>query len=264
MPRSTPPSLQALGGKPLPTSLTVGGRTYYHRKTFKNDFFAVTALYEGKAGKVVLKVGRQASFCLIPCKWVGRFLARREEWFLRQLDDLDGVPEFLGRWGDTGIVRHYLEGHPLQKKEHVADDFHPRLRALVQEIHRRGMAYVDLEKCENVVVGDDGRPYLIDFQIAWRGRPPGLAKLPPLSWLGACLQCGDLYHLVKLQRRTRPDQLSEEELAASYRKPWYVRLHRIVTAPLQRIRRAVLQRVDPRRGSGERGRVPDDDTLGVT
>ena len=264
MPRTTPLSLQALGGKPLPTSLTVGGRTYYHRKTFKNDFFAVTTLYEGKAGKVVLKVGRQARFLLLPLKWVGRFLARREEWFLRQLEELDQVPGFMGRWGDTGIVRRYLEGHPLQKGERVDDDFHPRLRALVGEIHRRGMAYVDLEKCENVVVGEDGRPYLIDFQIAWRGRAPGLVELPPLRWLGECLQRGDRYHLVKLQRRTRPDQLSKEELQASYHRPWYVQLHRVLTALLQWVRRSVLERVDPRRGPGERGSVPDDDTLGVT
>ena len=116
MPRSTPPSLQALGGKPLPTSLTLGGHTYYHRKTFKNDFFAVTSLYEGKGGQGGPEGGAAGALSAAAAQVGGAYSWRgREEWFLRQLDDLDGVPEFLGRWGDTGIVRHYLDGHPLQE-----------------------------------------------------------------------------------------------------------------------------------------------------
>ena len=64
--------------------------------------------------------------------------------------------------------------------------------------------------------------------------------------------------LTKLQRRTRPDQLTDQERAASYRRPWFVRAHRVVTKPFTAIRRAILERVDPRRGRGERGRVAND------
>ena len=67
----------------------------------------------------------------------------------------------------TGIVREYIEGHPLARQERVPDAFHSRLRFQIDQLHARGMAYVDLEKCENVLVGDDGQPYLIDFQISW-------------------------------------------------------------------------------------------------
>ena len=183
---------------------------------------------------------------------------------MQLLADVDGVPRLLARWGDTGLVRTFIEGKPLRKGEPVPNDFHSRMQALVETMHQRGMAYVDLEKCENVIVGEDGRPYLIDFQIAWSGQPHGLHAWPPWSWIRGWLQGGDRYHLVKLQRRTRPDQLSPELLAASYRKPWFVRMHRVLTHPLQRLRRGILERVDPRRGPGERGRVPDDDTLGVT
>ncbi|MEK7731581.1 MAG: hypothetical protein AAB363_06960, partial [Planctomycetota bacterium] len=64
--RQTPPSLRALGRRSLPTVIEVDGQSYSHRRLFKNDFFAATALYEGSAGKVILKVQRQASFLLIP------------------------------------------------------------------------------------------------------------------------------------------------------------------------------------------------------
>jgi hypothetical protein len=234
------------------------------RRVFKNDFFAVTAMYEGESGKVVLKVARQASFLVIPLAWVGRLLAAREQAALEVLADLEGIPKWIGRWAETGIVREYIEGHPLAKGERVPDDFHPRLRRVIEGIHERGMAYVDLEKCENVLVGDDGRPYLFDFQISWYHPRRWGGELWPARRLRRWFQEGDRYHLIKLQRRTRPDQLSPELLAASYRKPWYVHVHRMVARPLTLIRRAILDRVDPRRKSGERGRATEEETAGVT
>ena len=81
-------------------------------------------------------------------------------------------------------------------------------------------------------------------------------------------QNGDRYHLAKLQRRTRPDQMTAEELAASYRRPWYVHMHRKVTWPFTFVRRAILNRIDPRsgppgrRGPDERGRVSHDASAG--
>jgi hypothetical protein len=191
-------------------------------------------------------------------------LAAREQAALELLSDLEGIPKWIGRWGETGIVRGYIEGHPLAKGERVPDDFHPRLRRVIERIHERGMAYVDLEKCENVLVGDDGRPYLFDFQISWYHRRRWGGELWPARRLRRWFQEGDRYHLIKLQRRTRPDQLSPELLAASYRKPWYVHAHRMVARPLTLIRRAILDRLDPRRKNGERGRVTEEETAGVT
>jgi hypothetical protein len=254
------PSLHALGRRPLPESIEVGGAAYAYRLTFKNDFFAITALYEGPAGKVVLKANRQARLLGLPLSWIGRWLASREVAAYERLADLPGIPRLIGRWERTGLVHEYVEGHVLRKGERVPDDFHPSLAALIDEIHGREMAYVDLEKCENVLVGDDGQPYLFDFQICWNpdGRWPGRWGLT--RWLRKRFQAGDRYHLVKLQRRTRPDQLSPEVLANSYRRPWYIKALRIITRPPQMVRRAFLAWIDPerrsaKRGGSERGRV---------
>lgn len=256
--KTTPRSLTALGGRPLPDSLTAGGKRYTRARTFKNDFFAVTAQYECEGECVLLKVNRQAWFFLLPLGLVGRLLAARECHAMERLRDVDGVPRLIERWGSTGFVREFVEGRPLSKGEHVPDGFHPALRALVAEIHRRGMAYVDLEKCENVLLGEDGKPYLFDFQIAWMLPRRFGGELWPARVLRRWFQAGDRYHLVKLQRRTRPDQLSPEELARSYAKPWYVRWHRRLTWPLTWCRRRILDRVDPKRASGERGRVAEE------
>jgi hypothetical protein len=236
---------------------------YTQRRVFKNDFFAVTSLYEKEAGKVVLKVHRQASFLFVPLEWLGRLLAARECAAFTRLEGVEGIPKLIGRWGPTGVVREYIEGHSLTKGERVADDFHARLRLTIEAVHERGMAYVDLEKCENVLVGDDGRPYLFDFQISWYLPPRWGGELWLARKMREWFQNGDRYHLVKLQRRTRPDQLSPQQLADSYRKPWYVHAHRLVARPFTRCRRWVLDRVDPRRRRGERGRVTEEEMIGA-
>lgn len=261
--KTVPPSLRALGRRSLPARIDVNGQWYHHRRTFKHDFFAVTALYEGDAGSVILKVHRQARFLLVPLGWLGRLLAARECAAFDRLQDVDGVPRLIGRWGRTGLVRAYIEGHPLARGERVPDDFHPQLRRLVDAMHQRGMAYVDLEKSENVLVGDDGRPYLFDFQIAWYLPACWGGALWPARMLRRWLQAGDRYHLGKLQRRTRPDQLTPEELSASYRKPWYLRVYRFFTWPFTWCRRCVLDRLDPRRKESERGRITEEKIIGA-
>ena len=257
MRKELPPSLKAIGREALPRTLALEGDHYAFVRLFKHDFFAVTALYAGPAGKAVLKIGRRAHFLGLPCGWIGRLLAAHEVDLYQQLQHLPAVPRFLGRVGRDGFAHAYVEGHPLQKGEPVPDDFFPRLAESIRTIHQRGMAYVDLEKPQNVLVGDDGRPYLIDFQISWHVPRRWGGDLWPLASIRRRLQEADLYHLKKLQRRTRPDQLTPEELAATYAKPWYIRAHQRLTRPLQQFRRRMLERLDPMRRAGERGAVND-------
>ncbi len=255
MRKELPPSLKALGRERLPETLSLPAGSFHLDRVFKHDFFAVTALYMGSSGKIVLKMGRKADFCGLPCAWIGRLLARHEADMYRRLQDLEAIPAFLGMWERHGFVHAYVAGHPMQKGEHVPDDFFDRLRDAIEAIHRRGMAYVDLEKPQNVIVGDDGRPYLIDFQISWHLSKRYGGESWPARFILRCLQDADRYHLLKLQRRTRPDQLSAEQLAASFRKPWYIHLHRWLTQPATQLRRRTLARLDPQRQTGERGMI---------
>lgn len=255
MPESAPHYLKALGRRPLPDTIEVAGCPYTHRRTFKHDFFAATAMYEGDAGKVLLKVGRQASFLGMPFGLVGRLLTYRERLALDRLGDLEGVPKLLARWERSGLIREFIEGRPLAKGATVPDDFFDRLRALLAKIHERGMAYVDLEKCENVLVGEDGRPHLFDFQIAWYVPTHWGGEWWPMRRVRRWFQSGDWYHALKLQRRVRPDQLTPEQLAVSYRRPWHVRVHGVLTRPLLWVRRLILRRLAPRNAPGERGRL---------
>ncbi len=56
------------------------------------------------------------------------------------------------------------------------ESFFPGLSALLDAMHERKVAYVDLHKRENILVNEKARPCLIDFQIsvAWpRWLPAG-------------------------------------------------------------------------------------------
>jgi len=242
--------LRALGRREMPERIDLADGPYVHVRTFKHDFFAATGLYDGPSGRVILKIGRTAGLLGLPMRWLGRWLADRECAMYEAVTDLPGVPRCLGRWSDTGFVHAYVEGHPLQRGEWVDDEFFLQLESILDGMHRRGLAYVDLEKRENILVARDGRPYLIDFQIAWRwppggnGRRRGIHRLIP-DGLGRCLlarlQEGDRYHLLKHRRRHRPDGLTAEQVTFSYRAGPFIAAHRRLFRPLTLLRRTALK-----------------------
>jgi hypothetical protein len=225
--------MRALGRCGLPESFEINGNTYRLTKSVKHDFFAATGFYADGAGKkAVLKMGRTACFLKLPMRWVGRFLCRREIRFYKKLQDLPNVPRLLGTVGDTGFVHEYVEGRPLAKNKPVPDGFFGKLQELLEELHRRGMAYVDTNKPENILLGDDGLPHLIDFQISW-----------DWAFFRRRMQREDFYHVLKHKSRLRPDELTEDELNRVNHKSWLIRLHRTITKPYFFVRRRMFRRL---------------------
>jgi len=251
---TTPVWLRALGRRDLPSEITIAGERYQHTRTYKHDFFAATAAYTGPAGRVILKLQRQADFFGLPLAWIGRFLVRREARLLARSQSVPGVPRYCGTWGETGLVHAYVAGHPLGRQDVVNDEFFPRLDAMLDEIHGMDMAYVDLEKRENILLGDDGRPYLIDFQISWCLDSDSHSTSWPARKILTILQTADRYHLLKHWRRARPDQLSDEQIAESSRPPFWIAWHRLLFRPLTKLRRQVLTGLGAR--SSPHGRSP--------
>lgn len=239
--------LRALGSQEMPARIEVDEVVYHHLKTYKHDFFAATGLYQGPADRAILKIGRVGRLFGFPTEWIGALLARREQRIYDAVDDFKGVPRSLGSWSRTGFLHVFVPGHPLQRDERVSDDFFPRLEALIDALHERGLAYADLEKRENIIVGDDGMPYLIDFQISWYWPSDGRGDRP--WWIPAFLgglmlrrlQQADRYHLLKHRRRHRPDTMTEEQIRASYKVGVWITLHRMLIRPLTLLRRAALK-----------------------
>ena len=183
----------------MPASVDCAGRRYRHVLTFKHDFFAATGLYEDAGEQVVFKVGRTTQLFGFPMAWIGAFLRRREVRLYKLAEHLPGVPGYVGTSGPTGFVHEFVPGHPLGRREAVSDAFFDQLEALLRELHAMHIAYVDLNKRQNVLVDDRGRPFLIDFQISLHLPPRGWRRLAPVRWLLTRFQQADRYHWLKLK-----------------------------------------------------------------
>jgi len=238
--------LRALGREDPPAVVTLPSGVYRHQQTFKHDFFAATSVYEGGHGKAVLKMGRRVAFFGFPTAWIGRWLTQREGRMYQRMQGIEGIPAWLGFDGPSSLAHAYVEGAPLSRRAEVDDQFFPRLSALIGEIHARGAAYVDLEKPENILLTSDGRPCLIDFQISVYFDPDGLGRRRFPRWILRTLQGSDRYHLLKHWRRMRPDQLTAEQLADSYKAPFWIAWHRRIFRPLTLLRRWILVRLGER------------------
>ena len=244
------PSLfRALGRHEPPQEIEIDGRWYQQIRIFKHDSWAATALYRSATDTIVCKFNRTARILGLPSAWLGRRLAQREGWFLQTLAGVPGIPRAYrqiyadGRLLTNAVAHDYIEGTPLSLDQKSSPQFFARLEQLLGELHRRRIAYVDLHKPENVLVGADGRPYLIDFQISM-----SLPNIIGCNALLRMLQRSDLYHMHK-HRVWRLDNANFDEVMQAYR-PWWIKLHRSIGVPFRTLRRRLLVLLGIRRGTG--------------
>lgn len=254
--RRRPPLLMALGRAEPPATVEIGGAPYERLDVLKHDSWAATALYSSGGRIVVCKFNRQQAIFGFPMRWLGRRLGAREHALLERLAGVPGIPATLGPVRVDGrvlphaVAREFIPGHALRFGERVDDDFFTRFRTLLAEVHRRDVAYVDLHKRENVLVGEDGKPYLIDFQISFALPTAGWRRMLPLRWLLRYLQGSDKYHWLKHHLRHRRDQVPVPKGYLDRHRPWWIRLHRQVAVPIRTLRRNLLVALGVRAGEG--------------
>lgn len=158
--------------------------------------------------------------------YVASLLARREQRALNALRDR-GVTEIAGssalapqvmaealtlptlagespRPGRV-FVRPFAVGLPLHRAEALPLNFFDLLEQSVEGLHRAGVCHNDLHKEQNIVVAPDGRPVLIDFQLATR-HPKRRGR-----WFRARCR-DDMRHIQKHRRRYTRDGRGPEAL----------------------------------------------------
>jgi len=230
-----PPQIDCLGGR------------YVLERVFKHDFLAATALYRIAAVRpdlpcrVVVKIGRQMHFCLVPLGWLGRLVTGIEIRHLGRCEGIPQVPRVLARPRPNVYVCEYIEGTNLGDKPALPADFFDRLLAAVRQIHARNIVHFDLHKPGNILVDREGRPHIIDFQLSMHIRDRALLSRRLSRRLRLWLQSYDIYHVCKHKRRLQPDLLTETEEQLSRNRSLPLRIHRALAKPYKRIRRACLR-----------------------
>lgn len=144
---------------------------------------------------------------------VGRFLVWRESKVLRRLAGLEGVPACYGEVDGLALILEALPGRSVENLEHghpLSLTFFQRLRGLVAAFHARGVAHCDLKRAPNILVGNGGEPYVVDWSAAVTASE---LRPFPLSLLYRRFLQDDRNAVVKLQLKHRPGSLSFEALA---------------------------------------------------
>lgn len=246
--RERPSTLRALGRSEPPLVVTIQGQNYYRGEIFKHDSWAATATYVAADGcQVVCKFNRQSGIGPVPMRWLGRWLARRERYFLKTLAGVPGIPRVYsevlvnGRAAQHAVAHDFIPGRPLSQSTRLRSDFFDNVERLLATLHAKRIVYVDLHKQENVIVGDDGLPYLIDFQVSVQ-LPSGFVFRPVFKMLCDC----DLYHADKHRWIHRMPPAS----MICRPRPGWLQLHRQVGVPLRTLRRRLLVAIGVRRGQG--------------
>jgi len=233
--------------EPPSAAIELVGRTYRLIRVFKHDFWAATCLYETDADaewpKVVVKLTRRQPFCGLPMAWVGRLTGEHEEAIYAAIAGVPGVPRWLGRVRPGGFAIEFIDAQPLDHVAAAPAGFFERLREIFDQVHARGVAYCDANKRSNILVGPEGRPHLIDFQISLRRRDdlPWPLRAINRAFFRYMIQ-RDLYHLYKHKRRISPDELTPDQEAISRRRGLLLRVHRKLTDPYRWLRRRFLRK----------------------
>jgi hypothetical protein len=226
--------------------VVAGGRDYHLVDVLKHDSWAATARYRGTDGReIACKFGRHAPIFGISTRWIGRRMATREARALRLLQPCDVVPRLVepvivdGRQRSDVNAHDWIPGVTFTPWTRVDDRFFPALAAALAYVHAQGIAHGDMAKWENILVGDDGRPTLLDFQIHVTARR---TLMRPIV---RGIQTMDRFYLSRHWSRARPDQQS------SSRMPVVVRVGEALGSLWRPLRIVVLRvfgvRGDPRR-----------------
>ena len=230
------------GVESIPDRIDLDGKGYRLRKIFKQDFFATTALYENGSDRIVLKRSRNQAFCRIPMAWMGRWLTGHEITIYRRLENVSGIPALRANPDPYTLIHEYIEGQPLDPRLPVGDRFFDDLAELLDTLHTNKVVYVDANKADNIVVGRDGRPYLIDFQISFLADPSHSDRWGIVEKIFQRLRKEDFYHFLKHKNRCRPDLMTPGEKKRRYHRSGLIRLHRLLTRNLITIRRSILKK----------------------
>jgi RIO-like serine/threonine protein kinase len=189
-------------------------------------------------------VERDTTTAPIATRWLARRLAAREARALLALRAVPSVPRLL-TWDGQRLQRTWLPGVPLHRAGRVDRAYFGEALRLLRRLHAAGVVHNDLAKEPNWLVTPEGRPSLVDFQLAARPRHRGE--------LFRMLAHDDLRHLLKHKRTYCPQHLTQRERAILARRSAVAELWARTGKPVYRfVTRRLLGWAD-REGAGDRG-----------
>jgi serine/threonine protein kinase len=186
--------------------------------------------YQGAVSVVATSAGRRIvkeAMGPQPLRALRRAMLRREFAVYQRLRGIAGVPQCYGLENGERLLLEYVEGPSLRDLKNAPAErerFFDALLALIQAVHRAGVAHADLKRKDNILVRADGQPVLIDFGSAVLLREDAGALR---RWLFRQACRLDLNAWVKLKYRRRYSAMSPSD-RQYYRPTFLERAARLV------------------------------------
>jgi predicted Ser/Thr protein kinase len=117
-------------------------------------------LFEGDGRKLVIKsaMGRG------PLRKARQATLEREYAAYQRLHGVEGVPACYGLLEGRYLVLEHIDGSRYRKATwQDREQWFSRLLDVIRAFHARGVSHGDLKSKNNMIVGKDQKPYIIDF-----------------------------------------------------------------------------------------------------
>lgn len=164
----------------------------------KTDLFGTVT----RVGDTVIRDARSARRWARP---LALHLLRREHRALSRLAlsrGIDGIPRAL-ELAPGVLTRSWIDGAPMQLARPQDAAYFRAASKLVRRLHAANVIHNDLAKETNWLVTPEGRPALVDFQLAMTLTRRGV--------LARALGHDDIRHLLKHKRTYLPERLTARE-----------------------------------------------------
>ena len=141
---------------------------------------------------------------------IGRFLVWRERKAYRRLKGVKGTPRLFRVLDGCALILEYIPGKSLENSKvtgKLPPAFFEDLGALVGAFHQRELCHCDLKRASNILIGDEGKPYVLDWSAAimkTEFRPF------PLTLIYRRFILDDLNAVTKYQLRHCPETVTPE------------------------------------------------------
>lgn len=167
---------------------------------------------------------------------IGRILICREAKVYRKLKGIAGIPAFYRTINGLAIVIEKIEGKHLleyRRGTKLPDIFFPTLKKTVEQMHDLGVAHCDLKRAPNIIVGDDGKAYIIDWSSYVTRR------LFPFNLIYKRMVVDDNKAVIKVKIRHLDKKVTEKE------REWYEKrtTSEIIVRNIRDRLRKILQKI---------------------
>lgn len=160
-----------------------------------------------KGRSLMVKDVRRKNFFL---RWtLGLWLIHKEWKIYSRLTGMKGIPQPVGRIDRFAFAMEFIPGRPILRGEPLPSSFFSDLERVLREVHDRGVVHLDLRHKGNILVSENGEPFLIDFNSSFAFKEKRFLRrylFPLLRWV-------DYGGLLKLKKRISPSSMTPEELA---------------------------------------------------